>query len=49
MAEIVVFPQKVSIFASAKKQMRIEDMFVEPANESSLIVSDRAVYLAKNS
>jgi hypothetical protein len=29
--------------------MRIENMFVEPASESPLIVSDRVVYLAKNS
>ena len=29
--------------------MRIENMFVEPANESPLMVSDHAVYLAKNS
>ena len=36
-------------FASAKKQMRIENMFVQPANESPLTASDRAVYLAKNS
>ena len=36
-------------FASAKKQMRIENMFVQPASESLLIASDRAVYLAKNS
>jgi len=26
-----------------------DNMFVQPASESSLIVSDRAVYLAKNS
>jgi hypothetical protein len=29
--------------------MRIENMFVQPASESPLIASDRAVYLAKNS
>ena len=34
-------------FASAKKQMRIENLFVQPASESPLIASDRAVYLAK--
>lgn len=47
--KIVVFPQKVSIFATPKMQMRIGNKFVEPANESSLTSSDRAVSLAKNS
>ena len=36
-------------FASAKKQMRIENMFIQPANESPLTSLDRAVNLAKNS
>ena len=49
MAENCCFPQKVSIFASAKKQMRIDNKFVELASESPLIVSDLAVCLAKNS
>jgi hypothetical protein len=40
---------KKCIFATAKKQMRIGNKFVEPASESPLTVSDRAVYLAKNS
>ena len=37
------------ISALAKMQMRIGNKFVEPANESPLTSSDRAVYLAKNS
>jgi len=41
--------QKSCTFANANKQMRIENMFVEPASESPLMVLDRAVYLAKNS
>ena len=40
---------KKCIFANAKKQMRIDNKFVEPASESPLTVSDRAVNLAKNS
>ena len=40
---------KKCIFANAKKQMRIDNKFVEPSSESPLTVSDRAVYLAKNS
>ena len=39
----------ICIFALAKKQMRIDNKFVEPANESPLTSLDRAVNLAKNS
>ena len=45
----VVFCRNYRIFASAKKQMRIDNKFVELASESPLIASDRAVCLAKNS
>ena len=48
-AKAIAFCQNSCIFATAKNKMRIGNKFVEPANESPLTASDRAVYLAKNS
>ena len=43
-----LFEKKI-VSLPAQRSKRENNMFVEPACESPLIVSDRAVYLAKNS
>jgi len=43
------FNQNLALIQKEFVSLHIDNMFVEPASESPLTASDRAVYLAKNS